>query len=165
MGLKRNDRFEPKATAGTSCASPDRGLAIRPARCRALCLPSHRFRQAAHQAPPNRQTAGRSGDTRRPSALFPRQASKDWQQSPAQPTFIESNSRRNLRTLDLCHRVAQNGSQLRAASFIAKGWAGGRIVFLGEMPLGRAVYQARPNPWFTPVQQPLCRWGRRQGDP
>jgi hypothetical protein len=41
---------------------------------------------------------------------------------PAQPTVIASNSRRNFRKLDLCHRVALNGSQLRAASFIAKGW-------------------------------------------
>ncbi|WP_297769096.1 hypothetical protein [uncultured Roseovarius sp.] len=49
------------------------------------------------------------------------------QLGPAQPTFIASTSRTNLRKLDLCHRVALNGSQLRAASFIAKGptiWQG-----------------------------------------
>jgi hypothetical protein len=41
---------------------------------------------------------------------------------PAQPTVIASTYRRNLRRLDLCHRVAPNASQLCAAPFIAKGW-------------------------------------------
>ncbi len=59
--------------AAPSRASSDRGMATQHQFKRTLCPPSTSKINSMHQASPNRQTCGRSGDARRPSAFIPRE--------------------------------------------------------------------------------------------